>query len=147
MGRSRWYPTSPNTTCAFDGSSPLAVHGQRSAQARHGASHVQCHNRPGEAFQCAAGDRCCGDVCVAAGDVCCANVEGNFFPCQGKGGQCCGNACAAPGSKCCRSPHVERSRWYPVGRNTTCAFEGSSLLAERSELNSEALQHASPVQC
>merc|ERR1712242_507787 len=111
------------------------------------ASPVQCHNRRGEAFQCAAGDSCCGDVCVASGDVCCANVEGNVFPCQGTGGQCCGNACAAPGSKCCRSPHVERSRWYPVSRNTTCAFEESSLFAVRSEVNSEALQPASPVQC
>merc|ERR1711879_218368 len=88
----------------------------------HSVSHVQCHNRRGEAFQCAAGDSCCGDVCVAAGDVCCTNVDGNFFPCQGKGGQCCGNACAAPGSKCCRSPHVERSRWYTASVDAECAF-------------------------
>merc|ERR1712014_123056 len=117
VDRSRWYPVSNDTECAFDGSSPPAVQGQRNAQARHRSSRVQCHNRQGEAFQCAAGDGCCGDVCVAAGDVCCVNVNGNNFPCRGKGGQCCGNACAAPGSKCCRSPHVDRSRWYPVSND------------------------------
>merc|ERR1712203_535118 len=111
VDRSRWYPVSNDTECAFDKGSLPAVQG-------HGSSYVQCHNRRGEAFQCAAGDSCCGDVCVAAGDVCCTNVNGNNFPCQGKGGQCCGNACAAPGSKCCRSPHVERSRWYPASVET-----------------------------
>lgn len=42
--------------------------------------------------------------------------------CQGGGGQCCGNACAAPGSKCCKSPLVEKRRWYPVTKDTKCAF-------------------------
>merc|ERR1711862_398378 len=42
----------------------------------------------------------------------------------GDGGQCCGNACAAPGSKCCESSFVEKSRWYPVTKDTECAFTG-----------------------
>merc|ERR1711978_412313 len=106
-----------------------------------------CHNRRGEAFQCAAGDSCCGDVCVAAGDVCCTNVNGNNFPCQGKGGQCCGNACAAPGSKCCRSPDVDIRLWYPVSNDTECAFDGSSLPTEQGALSSGARQRSSHVQC
>merc|ERR1712209_164162 len=100
------------------------------------ATPTQCVNRDKVPFQCAANDRCCGDVCVAQGDVCCVNVHGNFFPCQGKGGQCCGNACAAPGSRCCRSPFVERSRWYPVSRDTQCAFallEEDDAVLEKDE--------------
>merc|ERR1712129_482031 len=45
----------------------------------------------GAEFECAHGDRCCGDVCVGKNDVCCENVLGNHFPCQGNGGGCCGN--------------------------------------------------------
>merc|ERR1711920_887775 len=85
-----------------------------------------CWNRNGTKFLCAGGDRCCGDVCVARGDVCCENVNGHFFPCQGGGGQCCGNTCAAPGSKCCKSSLVEKSRWYPVSKDTECSFTGGS---------------------
>jgi len=108
VDKSRWYPVTKDTECAFtDGPhhSPTA-----------------CSNRQGTKFMCAGGDRCCGDVCVAKGDICCENVNGNSFPCQGGGGQCCGNACAAPGSKCCKSPLVEKSRWYPVSKDTKCAF-------------------------
>jgi len=128
--RSRWYPVSIHTQCSF---SLLDEDEEGTDEQRRGdapaallesedAAPTQCLNRDNVSFQCAANDRCCGDVCVAQGDVCCVNVQGNFFPCQGKGGQCCGNACAAPGSKCCRSPFVERSRWYPVSRETQCAF-------------------------
>merc|ERR1711992_270144 len=113
VDRSRWYPVSKKTECAFDTWALPAVQG-------HGSSHVQCHNRRSEAFQCAAGDSRCGDVCVAAGDVCCTNVNGNNFPCQGKGGQCCGNACAAPGSKCCKG---KRGYEYPVAEGTACTSD------------------------
>merc|ERR1739846_184682 len=60
--------------------------------------------------------------CVSKDDVCCENVLGNYFPCQGNGGGCCGNACFAPGSKCCKSPFVAKARWYPVTKDTKCAF-------------------------
>merc|ERR1712084_194303 len=125
--KSRWYPVTNDTECAFTdtdaklGSALLAVDKQDS-ETRRRLPSTTCYNRQGAKFMCAGGDRCCGDVCVGRGDVCCENVNGNFFPCQGGGGQCCGNACAAPGSKCCRSPLVERSRWYPVSKSTECAF-------------------------
>lgn len=99
---SGWYPVSQHTECRKES--------------------VQCTNRNGDDFQCAHGDKCCGDVCVGKGDVCCENVNGNFFPCQGNGGGCCGNACFAPGSKCCQSPFVAKARWYPVTEDTRCAF-------------------------
>merc|ERR1719512_279018 len=134
VAKSMWYPVTQATTCAFsflasDGATPYQkqVKAPVALLESDDAAPTQCTNRHGTPFQCAANDRCCGDVCVAQGDVCCVNVEGNFFPCQGKGGQFCGNACAAPGSKCCRSPLVERSRWYPVSKETKCSF---SLLEE-----------------
>merc|ERR1711920_85998 len=104
----RWYPVSKDTECSFTGGS------------------TTCWNQNGTKFLCAGGDRRCGDVCVARGDVCCENVNGHFFPCQGGGGQCCGNTCAAPGSKCCKSSLVEKSRWYPVSKDTECSFTGGS---------------------
>merc|ERR1712170_283824 len=88
-----------------------------------------CKNKNGDEFECAHGDRCCGDICVSQGDVCCENVLGNSFPCQGNGGGCCGNACYAPGSKCCKSPWVAKARWYPVTMATKCAFGEWPFLA------------------
>jgi len=99
---SAWYPVSKETECR--------------------KASVQCTNRYGDEFECAHGDRCCGDTCVSKDDVCCENVLGNNFPCQGNGGGCCGNACYAPGSKCCKSPFVAKARWYPVTKDTKCAF-------------------------
>merc|ERR1712151_1130214 len=78
-----------------------------------------CHNDDGTMFKCAGGDKCCGGACVGQGDICCTNVNGDSFPCQGKGGGCCGNACYAPGSKCCK-PQGPKSGWYPVSKATTC---------------------------
>merc|ERR1712060_981525 len=83
---------------------------------------VHCRNNDGTKFSCAGGDRCCGGACVGEGDICCENVNGDGFPCQGKGGQCCGNACAAPGSKCCK-PKGPKSGWYPVSKGTQCRAE------------------------
>jgi len=111
--KSRWYPVTNDTECAF-------ADGAEDSETQ--LPSTTCWNRQGAKFMCAGGDRCCGDVCVGKGDVCCENVNGNSFPCQGGGGQCCGNACAAPGSKCCKSPLVEKSRWYPVTKDTKCAF-------------------------
>jgi len=161
--RSRWYAVSMDTQCSFslleeeentpeqleeEGDAFPEEEGEASAELLESgdASPTQCYNRHGTPFQCASADRCCGDVCVAQGDVCCVNVEGNFFPCQGKGGQCCGNACAAPGSKCCRSPHVERSRWYPVSKETQCSFsllEEEDASPELLEEEEEELEDAS----
>jgi len=100
--KSAWYPVSKDTECR--------------------KASVQCTNRNGDEFECAAGDQCCGDTCVSKDDVCCENVLGNSFPCQGNGGGCCGNACYAPGSKCCKSPWVAKARWYPVTKATKCAW-------------------------
>merc|ERR1712066_1096490 len=47
---------------------------------------VTCWNDDGTKFKCAGGDKCCGGACVGEGDVCCENVNGDSFPCQGKGG-------------------------------------------------------------
>merc|ERR1711972_930539 len=99
---SGWYPVSKGTQCR--------------------AESVKCKNRNGDGFECANGDKCCGDICVSKGDVCCENVNGNNFACQGHGGGCCGNACYAPGSKCCQSWWVPKARWYPVTKATECAF-------------------------
>merc|ERR1712051_536365 len=140
--KSQWYPASLATKCAFDGeeTSQLALRGEakRTEEDLMEESHsppVTCWNRNLTAFQCAGGDRCCGDVCVGHGDSCCINVNGNTFPCGGRGGGCCGNACFAPGSKCCRSPFKPKSQWYPASLATKCAFDGeeTSLLALRGE--------------
>merc|ERR1712151_633711 len=126
--RSRWYPVTNDTECAFaDAADDSEAHSSLVAvdqdlETRRRLSSTTCYNRQGTKFMCAGGDRCCGDICVGQGDVCCENVDGNSFPCQGDGGQCCGNACAAPGSKCCKSSSVEKSRWYPVTNDTECAF-------------------------
>jgi len=147
LPKSQWYPVSSQTQCARlaaiegsasqegaaedrapeesalrEASSLLAVRGEQNSEARRRLPPVSCRNRHGTLFQCAGGDRCCGDICVARGDICCENVDGYFFPCHGHGGQCCGNACAAPGSKCCRSPFKPKSQWYPVTRATQCAW-------------------------
>jgi len=127
--RSRWYPVTSDTECAFsdmvndsDAQSSLLAADKEDSETRRRLPSTTCFNRQGAKFMCAGGDRCCGDICVGKGDVCCENVDGNSFPCQGEGGQCCGNACAAPGSKCCKSSSVEKSRWYPVTKDTECAF-------------------------
>merc|ERR1711972_1260996 len=96
---SAWYPVSKETECR--------------------KPSVQCTNRDGTRFECAAGDKCCGGACVGKHDVCCENVNGDDFPCQGEGGGCCGNACYAPGSKCCK-PAGPKSAWYPVSEETEC---------------------------
>merc|ERR1712190_383562 len=96
---SAWYPVSKETECR--------------------KPSVQCTNRDGTRFECAAGDKCCGGACVGKHDVCCENVNGDDFPCQGEGGGCCGNACYAPGSKCCK-PAGPKSAWYPVSKDTEC---------------------------
>merc|ERR1712085_147670 len=100
--RSAWYPVSTSSACR--------------------EASVMCSNRNGDEFECAAGDRCCGDICVSKDDVCCENVYGNNFPCRGDGGGCCGNGCYAPGTKCCKSPWKAKARWYPVTMATKCAF-------------------------
>merc|ERR1712127_130105 len=104
--RSAWYPVSTSTECR--------------------EASVTCSNRNGDEFECAPGDRCCGDICVSTDDVCCENVYGNNFPCQGDGGGCCGNGCYAPGSMCCKSPWKANASWYPVTLATKCAFQSSS---------------------
>merc|ERR1712039_694896 len=75
--KSAWYPVSKDTECR--------------------KASVQCTNRNGDEFECAAGDQCCGDTCVSKDDG------------------CCGNTCAAPGSKCCK-PEGPKSAWYPVSK-------------------------------
>jgi len=120
--RSRWYPVTEDTECAFGESSLLAAGAQQVSETRRRLPPVHCTNREGNRFECAGGDSCCRGACVGMGDVCCVNVNGDGFPCQGGGGGCCGNACFAPGSKCCQSPLVPRSRWYPVTEDTECAF-------------------------
>merc|ERR1712066_907153 len=80
---------------------------------------VTCWNDDGTKFKCAGGDKCCGGACVGEGDVCCENVNGDSFPCQGKGGGCCGNACYAPGSKCRRPEErmVPSQQGHPVQKS------------------------------
>jgi len=102
--------------CGSEESSLLALRGEQNSDTRR----ITCHNRDNAPFNCALGDTCCGDVCVAKGDVCCVNINGNTFPCQGKGGGCCGNACFAPGSKCCMSFFKRKNLWYPVSKQTKC---------------------------
>merc|ERR1712226_537947 len=68
--KSGWYPVSKGTQCR--------------------AESVKCKNRNGDGFECANGDKCCGD------------------------------ACYAPGSKCCQSWWVPKARWYPVAKGTAC---------------------------
>merc|ERR1712129_574932 len=54
--RSAWYPVSTSSECR--------------------KASVMCWNRNGDEFECAPGDRCCGDICVSKDDVCCENVYG-----------------------------------------------------------------------
>lgn len=82
---------------------------------------VHCINTHGDEFLCAAGNSCCGDVCVVPGGACCRNDAENSFPC-GSGSSCCGNACAAPGSKCCRNSG-RKALFYPVSQGTECSDE------------------------
>merc|ERR1719277_405077 len=98
--KSQWYPVAEGTECAEAVKAPKT-----------------CTNRFGDTFECSAGDRCCGDICVSDGGKCCFNVNGNSFAC-GSGSTCCGNACAAAGSKCCKVG--KKREWYPVTEDTQC---------------------------
>merc|ERR1711915_607981 len=91
------YPVTADTECNHDQS-------------------IECTNREGAKYLCAAGNSCCGGTCVAPGGVCCENALGDNFPC-GEGSQCCGNACAGAGSKCCTNKHGYK---YPVTKATQC---------------------------
>merc|ERR1719148_560382 len=82
---------------------------------------TKCRNRESTLFNCAGGDKCCKGACVGMDDRCCINVNGDGFPCGGRGGGCCGNACFAPGSKCCVSHFKPKERWYPVTKDSKCA--------------------------
>jgi hypothetical protein len=77
---------------------------------------VQCFDKSGATYLCAAGNSCCGGTCVAPGGVCCTNTLGHNFPC-GDGSTCCGNACAGKGSKCCTNSAGYK---YPVTEATVC---------------------------
>merc|ERR550539_1390638 len=106
--------------CDGEENSLLALRAQQDSETRRRLPPTQCINAQGTHFSCAGGDSCCIGACVGMGDVCCVNVNGDGFPCQGKGGGCCGNACYAPGSKCCRSLIHPKSQWYPVTKATQC---------------------------
>merc|ERR1719433_1727105 len=106
--------------CGSEETSLLALRGKEDVESRRRKPPVSCWNQQGNHFQCAGGDHCCVGACVGQGDVCCVNVNGDGFPCAGRGGGCCGNACFGAGSKCCASLFRPKSQWYPVTDATKC---------------------------